>query len=354
MHQNLFLEENTHTVGQGDTVSAARNFIMATQSITPCLGTEQQSSAGARRNVHAPGQHVTANPAALQRARALRLSSTTDSPELEVPPRMSFQPPGHKSPPLSPHGEPSQQEFSQQEFSPQETESWKPTRQPLAQAGDADAERVRQLEARVRELEGLTKPVLGTTPVLSAGGPTKRSEPPPESRRESRPSQVQRATLLERQGGEEAIEAGLEVGRASGNGGGDEVDLYPGLEGLSMRPACQAVRGPSGWIYHSTSIFCMRPHHFPRNLTIHIVESSWFEPLIALTILCNVTTMAINSPLDPEGTEKAALISKCEIVYLAIFSFELVTKVIAYGFLMHEHSYLRDAWCVTALGGDCR
>jgi len=299
---------------------------MATPSITPCLGSEQQSSAGARRNVHAPGQHVvTANPAALQRARALRLSSTTDSPELEVPPRMSFQPPGHKSPPLSPHGEPSQQEFSPQEFSPQETESWKPTRQPLlAQAGDADAERVRQLEARVRELEGLTNPVLGTTPALSAGGPTKRSEPPPESRRESRsesrPSQVQRgATLFERQGGEEAIEAGLEVGRASGDGGNDEVDLYPGLEGLSMRPACQAVRGPSGWVYHSTSIFCMRPHHFPRNLTIYIVESSWFEPLIALTILCNVATMAINSPLDPEGTEKAAFISKCEIVYLAIF-----------------------------------
>jgi len=294
---------------------------MATPSITPCLGSEQQSSAGARRNVHAPGQHVvTANPAALQRARALRLSSTTDSPELEVPPRMSFQPPGHKSPPLSPHGEPSQQEFS-----PQETESWNPTRQPLlALAGDADAERVRQLEARVRELEGLTNPVLGTTPALSAGGPTKRSEPPPESRRESRsesrPSQVQRgATLFERQGCEVAIVAGLEAGRASGDGGNDEVDLYPGLEGLSMRPACQAVRGPSGWIYHSTSIFCMRPHHFPRNLTIYIVESSWFEPLIALTILCNVTTMAINSPLDPEGTEKAAFISKCEIVYLAIF-----------------------------------
>jgi hypothetical protein len=59
--------------------------------------------------------------------------------------------------------------------------------------------------------------------------------------------------------------------------------------------------------------------HLAGNLTIYIVESSWFEPLIALTILCNVTTMAINSPLDPEGTEKAAFISKCEIVYLAIF-----------------------------------
>ena len=313
---------------------------MATPSITP------------RRNVHGaqPGQPVTANPAALQRARALRLS-TTDSSELEVPPKMSFQPPGHKSPPLSPHGEPYQQEFSPQEFSPQETESWKPTRQPLAQAGDADAERVRQLEARVRELEGhLAKPALGTNPVLSLGGPTKTSELPSESR----PSRVLRATLLEGQGGEDAIKVGLEVGRASGDGGGDEMDLYPGLEGLSMRPACEAVRGPSGWIYHSTSIFCMRPHHFPRNVMIYIVESSWFEPLIALTILCNVATMAINSPLDPEGTEKAAFISKCEIAYLAIFSFELVTKVIAYGFLMHEHSYLRDAWCVTALGGDCR
>lgn len=34
-----------------------------------------------------------------------------------------------------------------------------------------------------------------------------------------------------------------------------------------------------------------------------------------------------------------------EWVYLYIFTFELCTKVIAYGFLFHKHSYLRDAWC---------
>ena len=35
----------------------------------------------------------------------------------------------------------------------------------------------------------------------------------------------------------------------------------------------------------------------------------------------------------------------CEWVYLYIFTFELVMKIVAYGFVMHKHSYLRDAWC---------
>ena len=35
----------------------------------------------------------------------------------------------------------------------------------------------------------------------------------------------------------------------------------------------------------------------------------------------------------------------CEWVYLYIFTFELLCKILAYGFLMHEGSYLRDAWC---------
>ena len=35
----------------------------------------------------------------------------------------------------------------------------------------------------------------------------------------------------------------------------------------------------------------------------------------------------------------------CEVAYLAIFTFELLSKVIAYGFAMHPTAYLRDAWC---------
>ena len=59
--------------------------------------------------------------------------------------------------------------------------------------------------------------------------------------------------------------------------------------------------------------------------------------------------MAWESPLDamlhPEGTWKSDFIDVCEWVYLGIFTFELLTKVLAYGFLWHPEAYLRDAWC---------
>ena len=32
-------------------------------------------------------------------------------------------------------------------------------------------------------------------------------------------------------------------------------------------------------------------------------------------------------------------------VYLVIFTFELLTKIVAYGFVFTEHAYLKDAWC---------
>ena len=32
-------------------------------------------------------------------------------------------------------------------------------------------------------------------------------------------------------------------------------------------------------------------------------------------------------------------------MYLYIFTFELCLKVVAYGFFMHRHAYLRDSWC---------
>ena len=82
----------------------------------------------------------------------------------------------------------------------------------------------------------------------------------------------------------------------------------PGLEGLARRPPARVVKGPSGWIYHDTSIFCMEPHHPLRRVFIHFVEASFFEPFIALTIGANVVTMAWQSPLDESGTEKALFI----------------------------------------------
>ena len=85
----------------------------------------------------------------------------------------------------------------------------------------------------------------------------------------------------------------------------------PGLEGLSSKPPAKIIRGKGGAdgrVYHSTSLFVLRPYHFPRRLAILILEANFFEPFIALTILVNVVVMAWASPLDPPNTPKAALI----------------------------------------------
>lgn len=55
--------------------------------------------------------------------------------------------------------------------------------------------------------------------------------------------------------------------------------------------------------------------------------------------------MAWESPLDPPGTWKAGFIDVCEWIYLYVFTAELLCKVLAYGFAMHDGSYMRDAWC---------
>ena len=59
--------------------------------------------------------------------------------------------------------------------------------------------------------------------------------------------------------------------------------------------------------------------------------------------------MAWESPLDemlhPGETTKSIIIGYCEWTYLYIFTFELLTKVLAYGFIWNSKAYLRDSWC---------
>ena len=77
-----------------------------------------------------------------------------------------------------------------------------------------------------------------------------------------------------------------------------------GMDTLSQWPPVQEMRGKSGKVYRSTSIFCLYPGHEPRRTAIRFVESKPFDPFILLTILANCSSMAWQSPLDPTGTHK--------------------------------------------------
>ena len=125
----------------------------------------------------------------------------------------------------------------------------------------------------------------------------------------------------------------------------EEEKVYPGIERLTDRYPPSVVKGKSGWIYHSNAFGCLPPKSFVRRTAIYVVEAPIFDPFILLTIMCNCVTMAWASPLDPPGTRKEEILGHLEWVYLFIFTFELVTKMLAYGLIVHKHSYLRDPWC---------
>jgi hypothetical protein len=78
-----------------------------------------------------------------------------------------------------------------------------------------------------------------------------------------------------------------------------------GMHALDDSPDEKEVQGPSGKVYAGTSFFTLRPGHQPRKFFIQIAESKPFDPLILLTIMANCSSMAWESPLDPEGTPKA-------------------------------------------------
>ena len=134
---------------------------------------------------------------------------------------------------------------------------------------------------------------------------------------------------------------------AAASGSLDEV--VAGLGGLDESPPREAVMGPSGQIYVATTTFYnLKVADQPRKAAIQLVEHRLFDPIILVTILANCVTMAWDSPLDPCCTAKAHFLEACEWVFLAVFTVEMVAKMIAYGVFgtsENEYAYLTNAWC---------
>ena len=144
----------------------------------------------------------------------------------------------------------------------------------------------------------------------------------------------------------------------------------------------ERCKGRSGRIFSDSVLCCLLPGHEPRRSAILLVESRLFDPLILLVILCNCATMAWESPLDPPGTSKSSFIAATEVraspasapprtsdpappsqilpastppqvIFIGIFTAEMLTKMLAYGLISHHNSYLRDGWCQVGIVRKC-
>ena len=76
-----------------------------------------------------------------------------------------------------------------------------------------------------------------------------------------------------------------------------------------------------------------------------VAINPWFDRIILCVIFANCFFLAI----DKEISSVTAVANEIDLVFLIIYTVEMILKIIAMGFFMRAHSYLRDPWNVVSI-----
>lgn len=94
-----------------------------------------------------------------------------------------------------------------------------------------------------------------------------------------------------------------------------------------------------------TSLFILTEENPIRKYTRFIIEWPPFEYAVLTTIIANCVVLALEEHLpDGDRTTLAKSLEATEVYFLGIFCVEASLKILALGFLLHKHSYLRNIW----------
>ncbi|XP_046973964.1 muscle calcium channel subunit alpha-1-like isoform X15 [Vanessa cardui] len=115
---------------------------------------------------------------------------------------------------------------------------------------------------------------------------------------------------------------------------------------VPVAPRKPARRGPKVQQERpKRALFCLTLKNPLRKLCIDIVEWKPFEWMILTTIFANCIALAVYTPYPASDSNYTNwVLEKIEYIFLVIFTGECVMKIIAYGFVMHPGSYLRNGW----------
>lgn len=93
--------------------------------------------------------------------------------------------------------------------------------------------------------------------------------------------------------------------------------------------------------YATVSLCCLSVTNPLRNRIIQIVAvNPWFDRFILFVIVVNCFFLALDNEWDLITPNS----DKIDFVFLIIYTLEMALKIIAMGFFMRPHSYLRDSW----------
>jgi hypothetical protein len=97
--------------------------------------------------------------------------------------------------------------------------------------------------------------------------------------------------------------------------------------------------------YATVSLCCLSVTNPFRNKIIQlVVVNPWFDKFILFVIMVNCIFLALDMEVDMV-TENNNMI---DLIFLQIYTTEMILKIIAMGFFMRAHSYLRDSWNIVS------
>lgn len=101
-----------------------------------------------------------------------------------------------------------------------------------------------------------------------------------------------------------------------------------------------------GWEPPATALWCCTVNTPPRKRSLQAMRHPAFDGIVLLCIVLNSIAMALEDPLeDPEKPSELMLtLHLAEILFNVIFTFEMVTKIVAMGFFQNKGTYLRSGW----------
>lgn len=115
-------------------------------------------------------------------------------------------------------------------------------------------------------------------------------------------------------------------------------DAFPNYPGADFEGTNKDAQQKN---YATVSLCCLSVTNPFRNRIIQIVAiNPWFDRVILIVIFTNCFFLAI----DKEISSVTAVADQIDLVFLLIYTFEMILKIIAMGFFMRPHSYLRDPW----------
>jgi hypothetical protein len=95
-----------------------------------------------------------------------------------------------------------------------------------------------------------------------------------------------------------------------------------------------------------SSLFIFSGTNPLRLACLTVIQNFWFHQFILACIILNSITLAMDQPAVENPAELQAFLDGSEIFFTVVFCLEMVLKVIALGFALHPHAYLRTPWNV--------